>query len=290
METIIYLYRWKHPIQQNELNVQKEQALHLQKLMVREEFDMRDYKLVKLGMSETLLQICEENGIRESGRRTKETGGFFARRCRKKRRMQEKLLLEELEEMLSAESEIGGIVCEEIIAYFAGREFNGYFQADYVRHMLRYGTELLSHLVILGQTACVPELVYESIRHVKSMKWILPKRQFRVEQQEMVDILYEEYGLAVEVKLLEERESYMQVYPICLHPSLVLDFSEADRIATADVPRGSIWLDMAASEEKRRRIEDRNTGIRYFSLKKEWKQPQKALNHLDTTSKNGYNT
>jgi len=82
----------------------------------------------------------------------------------------------------------------------------------------------------------------------------------------------------------------MQVYPICLHPSLVLDFSEADRIATADVPRGSIWLDMAASEEKRRRIEDRNTGIRYFSLKKEWKQPQKALNHLDTTSKNGYNT
>ena len=49
------------------------------------------------------------------------------------------------------------------------------------------------------------------------------------------------------------------------------------------------WLDFPASEEKERRVTSGCPQIRYFSMKKEWKDPRKALEYLDTISKNGYN-
>lgn len=298
MDTIIYLYRWRAPELNEKMNLQRESRssdpgiLQKEDLYRREDYDLQDYHLVKIGMSEHLLRICHENTFRQNSRRNRESGGFFERKRQKRRHRQDGLLLAEFLQDIQSDADNGSFVCEEPIAYFAGREFNGYFQASYVRHLLKYRgfVEPVHHFIILGQTACIPELVYELVNTMKSLKWILPRRLYRREQQELVDTLYEEYGLAVEVKVFEEEESFAMAYPVCRMPSVVLDFSEADRVPTADVARGSIWLDMGASEEKRRRIEDRDTGIHYFSLKKEWKQPQKALNYLDTTSKNGYNT
>lgn len=286
MDTIIYFYRWKKPDIVRQQNIQREQEIYC-----REEFVLPDYHLLKVGMSEHLLQICQDNCVMESGRRTFETGGFFARRRRRKQLQQESILFTAFLQEITAGQENYSFVCEEVIPYFSGLCFNEYFEEKWVRHMLLYGGYIpLPHFVILGQTYCVSEMISDLVHGMKSLKWILPERQFRAEQQELVDILYEEYGLAVEVRLFSEEESYKQVHPVCRVPSVILDFSEADRIPTVDVARGSIWLDMASSEEKRRRIEDRDTGISYFSLKKEWKQPQKALNHLDTIGKNGYNT
>ena len=381
----------------------------MQALYRREDFDMPDYHLIRVEMSERLLQICQDNCVRKEDCLQDKPGGFFARRRRKKQQQQDRMLLAaflmetlgqqnaevtnvktanakaanaetanvktantdaahaetanektaktkaakaELADVETAKTEaakaeianvkiantgnvtagmlhpgtvnagkikgvqekscFGSFVCQEPMPYFAERYFNDYFAADWVRHMLRYGryvedmthtrgrtydsrikeevSQPLAHFMILGQTACLPEILYEHVRGIKSLKWILPRRQFLEGQQELVEVLSEEYGLAAEVRLLFEEEGYRQVHPVCRVPSLVLDFSEEDRIPTADVARGSIWLDMASSEEKRRRIEDRDTGIHYFSLKKEWKQPQKALNYLDTISKNGYNT
>lgn len=279
MDTIIYIYRWKRP---------EEQKQHM---YCREDYDLQDYQLSRVGMSESLLQICADNTYRQNSRRPKEPGGFFERRRKKKQREQECIRLAEFMRDIGADRPEVSFVLEEPVPYLAGREFNGYFQSVYVRHLLRYaGAEGIYHFIILGQTACVQELIYGLINNMKSLKWILPARLYRQAQQDMVDILYEEYGLAVEVRVFQEEESFARVYPTCRVPSVVLDFSETDRVPTVDVARGSIWLDMASSGEKRRRIEDRDTGIQYFSLKKEWKQPQKALNYLDTISKNGYNT
>ena len=61
---------------------------------------------------------------------------------------------------------------------------------------------------------------------------------------------------------------------------------------TAGVARGSIWLDLYSVEEKQKKMECRNPGIFYFSLKKKWKQVQKVRNmpfFLDTAKENGYN-
>ena len=306
MDTIIYLYRWKPPEQWEQLKYKKQAC---QKLYHREDFEMPDYHLIKVGMTPQLLQICGGISLPDaSGERKR---GLYQRCCLKKQRKQERRLFMDFWQNLATEEtamtkvlpEQDGMefkdccfVCEESVPCFAAWYFNGYFEGDWVRHMMRYGgladnnSLLLSHLVILGQAECVPAVISVLARNIKSLQWILPERQFREEQQELTDELYDEYGLATELRLLSEEESYKQVYPVCHVPALVLDFSETDRIPTVDVARGSIWLDMASCEEKRRRIEDRDTGIHYYSLKKEWKQPQKALNYLDTIGKNGYNT
>lgn len=115
-------------------------------------------------------------------------------------------------------------------------------------------------------------------------------RQFQEAQEELVEDIYEEYGLAVEVHLLGEEKELRRRWLNCPFPVVIIDFSGEEKISAADVAKNSIWLDMTASEVKRHRLEDRNTQIAYFSLKKEWKQPQKARNYLDTISKNRYNT
>lgn len=280
MDTILYLYRWKQPALSGQLNS-----------YLREDFDFGDYHLVKVGMTKELLQICQNNCLadQEKGGQILEAGGIFAGWRRRRQMQQERRLYLDFLRNITFDLENYDCVYEECIPYFAERRFNGYFEAGWVRHMLRYNLPL-THILLLGQAYCVPEMLSEYARGIKSLKWILPARQFREEQQELVEMLEEEYGLAAQVRLLSEEESYKQIYPVCRVPSLILDFSETDRIPTADVAGGSIWLDMGSSEEKRRRIEDRDTGIRYFSLKKEWKQPQKALNYLDTIGKNGYNT
>ena len=288
MDTIIYLYKLKGTDRQAE-GAHALPELHIEELYEREDFCLRDYHLTRVGMREELVQICMGDTEEESSRRKKGSGGFFAKRRRRKRRREELLYREQFLHSIREDADHTVFVCEKPIPYFAPWEFNGYFQPDWVEHLLRYG-EGLHDVLILGQANCLSELMYPRAQSFRSLRWIVPERQFKREQEELVDILYEEYGLAVELRLLGEDEHYRQSRIACRQPSLVLDFSEEDRIPTADVARGSVWLDMACSEEKRRRMEDRDTGISYFSLKKEWKQPQKALNYLDTISKNGYNT
>lgn len=289
MDTIIYLYRWNQPEKQNDKSLQNLPTCGVQELYCLEDYNLQDYRLIKVGMHAELLRICEENDMSEKEHRKTDRGGFLARRRIRKKRLREREMLTEFFKSLPELQKGSSFVCREPISYFAGLEFNGYFQADYVRHLLRYVGDL-PHFIILGPSYCIAEILYDHVRDMKSLKWIIYERQFREEQEELVDVLYEEYGLAVDVRLLSEEESFAKAHPTCREPSVVLDFSEEDRIPTVDVARGSIWLDMASSEEKRRRIEDRDTGISYFSLKKEWKEPQKALNYLDTISKNGYNT
>ena len=75
-----------------------------------------------------------------------------------------------------------------------------------------------------------------------------------------------------------------------LFPVTVLDFSGEEKMSCTDLAEGSRWLDMESSEYKRERLERQSSKAAYFSLKKEWKEPQKALYQLDTIPKNGYNT
>ena len=180
------------------------------------------------------------------------------------------------------------VVCQEAIPSLGRLDFHGYFEEDWVRHMMRYVNS--PHFVILGQAACLPQILYSFVRKMKSLKWMMPARQFRPQFQDLVDDFCEEYGLAVDLRLVEEEADYRRCGLLCTIPSVIVDFSEEEKIPATAVAGESVWIDMVSSEEKQRRLEERNLGIAYFSLKKEWKQPQKAVNHLDTISKNGYNT
>lgn len=157
-----------------------------------------------------------------------------------------------------------------------------------------FARELLSqcrlpHYLVVGWHDTVPELLWERARHMKSLRFLVEKPVDELE--DFAEAVDEEYGLAVTVQELPEtdgdgRSAFKKARPVCPVPAVVLDFSGDARLLTDQVARGSVWLDMDASEEKRRRIEGRDTGLLYFSMKKLWKQ----AGMLDTMGKNRYNT
>lgn len=180
-------------------------------------------------------------------------------------------------------------------------EFEEYREKKWVEKLLPYATH--SHFVIVGDAPCLPELLYENAARMRSVRWILPERQYTCEIRDFIDEFYEETGLAIETELQREADServWTRARIGSLLPANVLDFTSEEKISACDMPQGSIWIDMDSQEGKQRRIEARNPGISYFSLKKEWGQTalrqkafilrQKAVLNLDTTGKNGYNT
>ncbi len=313
MDTIIYLYAMGK--EEND----REGAY------IRQDILMPDYQLIRVGMSGHLLEICDvecgkavfsedekwdkKEGIGNKAkrsvlsrikRRINRIGSYKEKKRKEEKRQQDRELLLHFLQEIWQDKDHSYFVCEEKFSFFEKWEFNGYFEAEWVRHMMRYvtmeiaemrkSTFVLPDFVILGQTSCLGEVLYPYVEKIRSLQWILPQRQFREQQQDFVEQLYEEYGLAVDVRLLSEEGDYRRMRLMCRTPSIILDFSGEERISAADIAKGSIWLDMSSLEMKRRRMEDRDTGIHYFSLKKEWKQPQKARYHLDTASKNRYNT
>lgn len=127
----------------------------------------------------------------------------------------------------------------------------------------------LSHFLVLGYAPCVPQLLSGQARRMKSLRFLLKKEPEGLD--EFIEDFYEEHGLAASVRVVEGG-SFKGERIVCAQPTAILDFSGESHLFTADIARGSVWLDMDSMEEKRRRIEDRNTGIYYFSMKKEWKR------------------
>lgn len=150
-------------------------------------------------------------------------------------------------------------------------EFDGYGEPRWVEHLMRHA--MLPHFVVLGYHPELPRLLCLYADRMKSLKWILPQRFYSEQIQEFLEDFYEEYGLAAAVQVLPDGESYKKARIACREPSNILDFSGEVQIPAGNISRESIWLDMNSLEEKCRRMEIRNTGIYYFSLKKEWKQP-----------------
>lgn len=105
--------------------------------------------------------------------------------------------------------------------------------------------------------------------------------------EELQEMLLEEYGMLTEVLLIGAGE----FKKLCLRseePVLVIDFSGPESIFVSGLKRGSIWVDMNASEDKRHAMEDRHTGVHYYSLMTVCKR--EMLQTLDIGSKFAYNT
>lgn len=205
----------------------------------------------------------------------------------------EQSLREQLQE-LTEDPDHTYVVCREPLSFYFGREFREYLQQEWVEHLLRYGEggngyPLWPDVILLGRN---PYLTYVILRYaprLRSVKWYLTGREYREEEDWLVEELEEEYGLIPELHLLAEPADYKRVRPRGMEPCVVLDFCDSEKIWGGGLAAGSIWLDFPALEEKEHRAATQCPQIRYFSMKKEWKDPQKALEYLDTISKNGYN-
>lgn len=105
--------------------------------------------------------------------------------------------------------------------------------------------------------------------------------------EELQEMLLEEYGMLTRVHLTTGRE-YAKLHLRSEEPVLVIDFSGREPMSVFGLKRGSVWMDMDASEAKRHAMEDRHTGVQYYSLKTIWKR--EMLQTLDIISKFAYNT
>ncbi len=259
---------------------------------------MGDYRLVQVGVSSDFMRILQgtelpacENG-RKTGRvvwkKSRRVHEKEAERLRRKHLAEETVLRQSFLREIVTDIDRSSFYCEETMPFLRGWQFQGYTEEEWVQHMMRYIS--LHHFTFLGRVHFMPRLLLPYVKRMKSMRWILPMRLYGEAEREIVEDICEEYGLLVEVQLLECEEDYRRLRLTGLQPQMIVDFSGAEKISAADLPEGSIWLDMEACEAKRTRIEERDQKILYFSLKKEWKQPQKALFYLDTAHKNGYNT
>ncbi|MBQ2803808.1 MAG: hypothetical protein IJF07_07915 [Lachnospiraceae bacterium] len=318
MDTIIYIYLNKN-LHTDLKGTDLTATLSEQGIYNRKEYDMGDYRLIQIGMCEHFLRVCQGKGLNTSNSAEMEFADsrLTSKEQTKKGQTGKKITIMSLIEKVSwvtaakkryemecakreeamrwkffreiiEDRDHSFIVCQDEIPFLTGLNFREYLEEDWIMHMMGYAR--LPHYLILGKVYGLYTIIRHYAREMKSLKWILLRRQFKEEDREFVEYIYEEYGLTMDVRLIEEEADYKRGGLLSAIPVVVVDFCEEERIPVGAVPRGSIWIDMISSEEKYRRLEERDTGIYYFSLKKEWKQPQKALNILDTTGKNGYNT
>ena len=205
----------------------------------------------------------------------------------------EQILREQLRE-LTEDPDHTYVVCREPLSFYFGREFRDYLQQEWIEHLLRYGERPGGYpawpdLVLLGRNPYLPYVVLRYAARLQSMKWYLTEREYREEEEWLTGELEDEYGLIPEIRLLAENADYGRVRLQGTKPCVVLDFCDNEKVYGGGLAAGSVWLDFPASEEKERRVTSGCPQIRYFSMKKEWKDPRKALEYLDTISKNGYN-
>ena len=138
---------------------------------------------------------------------------------------------------------------------------------------------------ILGSGMGIREWIHLLADKVNTIEFYLEFATKGVE--ELQEMLLEEYGMLTEVHLTTGRE-YGKLRIQSEGPVLVIDFSGKEPLSVLSLKKGSIWLDMDASEAKRHAMEDRRTGVQYYSLKTIWKR--EMLQTLDIISNFAYNT
>lgn len=162
-------------------------------------------------------------------------------------------------------------VCQSPLTYFNKWEFTDYREEKWVEYLLLQGT--LAHFVLLGSAPCLRQVLPKHAKGMKSLRLFLWESEFTEELEELLEELFEEYGLTSDIHFLEEDTGYRKLPTLSAVPCNVLDFTREPKVAHWAAAAGSIWLDFDGNEEKQRRIEGRKGAVQYFSLRKEWRQP-----------------
>ena len=164
-------------------------------------------------------------------------------------------------------------LCEWWEQHWPIQVFQEFHQPNLIERLL--ANNHLNHYIIIGYDECIPEILFNHVSKMKSLRLILPNEMPDIET--CLDDIYEDYGLATSLQIVKPEQTsqkgiFRTIRIACEVPSVILDFTGESHILTADIARDSIWLDFDSNEEKRRRIEERNTGIHYHSTRKQWKQ------------------
>lgn len=157
--------------------------------------------------------------------------------------------------------------------YLEWGEFRDYGKVFWTERL--FSKSLWNHYVILGTAPCIYGLIEKYARNMKSLRWILAEADYSQEVLDFVEDFYIEYGLAIDLQTFEGCGSGRRFALSCQEPSNIIDFTEDILFECQGAAEGSVWLDVFSVEEKKRRLLARNPGIRYFSMKEEWKRAQR---------------
>jgi len=136
----------------------------------------------------------------------------------------------------------------------------------------------LGNWIMIGEALGVEEWIGGLARYMKSVTFFSMDPPGNWER--LREHLQKEFGLIVDWK--------RSFQPIVAEPAFILDYCTKEKLFVWDVCRGSIWVDMNSLEYRRHDLQDRDTGIFYYSLKRFWRE--EMIQTLDTVSKIQYNT
>ena len=162
-----------------------------------------------------------------------------------------------------------------------------------MEHLLRYGEDAVGHplwpdVIVLGKNPFLSYVLLRYVAALRSVKWYLTDREYREEEDELTWELEDEYGLIPEIRLLPEAADYDRVRLEATAPAWCWILATAISLRWR-AGSGQRLAGFSGIGGKGTRVTSGCPQIRYFSMKKEWKDPRKALEYLDTISKNGYN-
>lgn len=142
--------------------------------------------------------------------------------------------------------------------------FEEYTEYHYVKKLIEFGR--LSNYIILGYERCLEEILPEIARHLKSVRFILEYLPRNLEN--LLVNIYEEYGLLVQVNVIPGEVSSSDIsYQLhCSEPSVILDFTRTEIINLKGVAKGSIWLDVNASDKKEVMCLNSELELKYVSI------------------------
>ena len=132
--------------------------------------------------------------------------------------------------------------------------------------------------IVIGDVPGVSDWIHKLARYMTSITFF--SKNPPAEWERMQAHLQQEFGLLTEWK--------RTMHPASAEPAMVLDYCTKERLFIWDVCRRSIWIDMNSLESRRHDIQDRDTGMHYYSLKRFWKE--EMIQTLDTANKIKYNT
>lgn len=165
--------------------------------------------------------------------------------------------------------------------HFPVEEFQGYTQQFWVEQVFSQATgfpALPPRFVILGTASGLPQVLEAYVRRMRSLRWILLEAEWNEELSVFTEDFYTEYGLAIELQLVEDEAALKRLRLFSRESVSIVDFTGESYMAVSAAPEGSVWLDMRSVEEKRRRILAKGKKIKYFSMKEIWKSAQKRCN------------
>ncbi len=274
MDTILYFYQ-----KRNGSDVESEPEIA--------EYYLLDFRLVRLGLSKAAVMLLEQGlpyeeehekniFMRIAGaiacrlfKRLYE--GYCSRKSRVAAQQQKERLLKAVLQCWGDECTTS-CVCGPHITYFDKWKFTGFMDMVWVERLLTKAS--LPNYVIIGRFAGLNELLLPRARRMRELTVYVTESDNNGDMEELAEELYEEYGLAAQVRVIEQN-NYKNLAQTGTVPCNVLDFSGEGRMRTNIVAAGSRWLDFGSSDEKKRKIQNAGGDIIYFSLRDLFENPVK---------------